>query len=74
MTNLCLNLPITHSSYAKHGAKSIVAEVQFLLLNGTCNLKFCHNEIWKPNLYKHVDKLTLEPNDDTDDDEFNFSQ
>jgi hypothetical protein len=59
MTNLSLNLPITQCSYAKHGAKSIVDEVQFMLLNGTCNPKFCHNEISKPNLYKHVDKLNL---------------
>lgn len=59
MTNLCLNLPITQHSYAKHGAKSIVAEVQFMLLNGTCNPKFCHNEISKPSLYRHVDKLNL---------------
>jgi hypothetical protein len=59
MTNLCLNLPITCKPHAKHGAKSIVAEVQFMLLNRTCNPKFCPNEISKPNLYKHVDKLNL---------------
>jgi len=59
MTNLRLNLPITRSSHNKHGVKSIVAAVQFMLLNRTRNPKFCHNEISKPNLYKHVDKLNL---------------